>query len=319
MKRPGMPSEKRSGIIPINKPSGISSSRTVLKVKKALSLFKAGHSGTLDPMATGVLIVLSGSATKIVPYIEHWEKTYEACATLGIISDTDDMEGKLEKQTDIPQISEDQLVEVLRGFEGVSDQLPPVYSAKKIDGKPMYKHARSGKIPERKTSKVNIKKIEFIEYNYPDVRFKVVCSSGTYIRSICRDLGERLKTGACMRDLVRTSNGPYGIDKAVELEDALEAPGGAEKLVKKINPDLFAVSSFNVKFTAAEIAQSGGNIFKRDLESSSELERIRKKERYSLVGGDGEVAGIFESVVDRDGFMNSNADDIVFKPCRIFN
>ena len=207
-----------NGFLLVNKGPGITSSRVVQIVKKKFQLKKVGHLGTLDPMATGLLIIAINRATKFASLLLQSEKSYRAEVTLGIQTDTDDAEGEaiFSKKVDITEL---EIKETLLTFLGASYQLPPDYSALKHKGKPMYKYARDGIKVEKAERKIFIKNIQNILIEIPKVSFDISCSKGTYIRSIARDLGARLGCGAHLSGLIRTSQEKFMLSDACSLDD----------------------------------------------------------------------------------------------------
>ena len=207
-----------NGFLLVNKGPGITSSRVVQIVKKKFQLKKVGHLGTLDPMATGLLIIAINRATKFASLLLQSEKSYRAEVTLGIQTDTDDAEGEAisSKKVDITEL---EIKETLLTFLGASYQLPPDYSALKHKGKPMYKYARNGIKVEKAERKIFIKNIQNILIEIPKVSFDISCSKGTYIRSIARDLGARLGCGAHLSGLIRTSQEKFMLSDACSLDD----------------------------------------------------------------------------------------------------
>ena len=207
-----------NGFLLVNKDPGITSSRVVQIVKKKFQLKKVGHLGTLDPMATGLLIIAINRATKFASLLLQSEKSYRAEVTLGIQTDTDDAEGEAisSKEVDIPAL---EIKETLLTFLGASYQLPPDYSALKHKGKPMYKYARNGIKVEKAERKIFIKNIQNILIEIPKVSFNITCSKGTYIRSIARDMGARLGCGAHLSGLIRTSQEKFMLSDACSLDD----------------------------------------------------------------------------------------------------
>ena len=207
-----------NGFLLVNKDPGITSSRVVQIVKKKFQLKKVGHLGTLDPMATGLLIIAINRATKFASLLLQSEKSYRAEVTLGIQTDTDDAEGEVISSKEV-DISELEIKETLLTFLGVSYQLPPDYSALKHKGKPMYKYARDGIKVEKTERKIFIKNIQNILIEIPKVSFDISCSKGTYIRSIARDLGAKLGCGAHLSGLIRTSQEKFMLSDACSLDD----------------------------------------------------------------------------------------------------
>ena len=185
------------GIIVIHKEKGFTSHDVVAKLRGILHMKKIGHTGTLDPDATGVLPVALGKGTKLVDLLTDKEKTYEAVLHLGITTDTQDMSGAVLKERGV-SVTEEEVKEVLRSFVGEQMQFPPMYSALKVDGKKLYELAREGKTVERKARPVCFYEIEPLEIHLPLVKIRVTCSKGTYIRTLCHDVGEKLGCGGCM-------------------------------------------------------------------------------------------------------------------------
>jgi tRNA pseudouridine55 synthase len=207
-----------NGFLLVNKDPGVTSSRVVQILKKRFNLNKVGHLGTLDPMATGLLIIAINRATKFASLLLQSEKSYRAEVTLGIQTDTDDAEGEVVSLKDV-NINEFEVEEALLTFLGESDQLPPNYSALKHKGKPMYKYARDGIKVEKAARKILIKNIQNIEIDLPKVSFDIQCSKGTYIRSIARDLGLRLGCGAHLSKQIRTSQEKFTLSDACSIDD----------------------------------------------------------------------------------------------------
>jgi tRNA pseudouridine55 synthase len=207
-----------SGFLLVNKDSGITSSRVVQLLKKKFNLKKVGHLGTLDPMATGLLIIAINRATKFASLLLQSEKSYRAEVTLGTQTDTDDAEGAV-IFTKKNYKNKSEVKEALLTFLGESEQLPPNYSALKHKGKPMYKYARDGIKVDKPARKILIKNIDNIEINFPKVSFDIRCSKGTYIRSIARDLGIKLSCGAHLSKLIRTSQEKFMLSDACSIDD----------------------------------------------------------------------------------------------------
>lgn len=206
------------GIINIYKPEGISSFDVVRSIRKLSGIKKVGHTGTLDPMAKGVLPICLGKSTKIVDYIMKDFKIYKAVLKLGEVSDTYDREGKIIQSSKV-DVDENEVINVINSFIGEIDQVPPMYSALKVNGKRLYELARQGIEIERQSRKINIYDIIIEKINIPYVTFEVKCSKGTYIRSLCYDIGEKLNCGALMWDLERVATGKFTKENAIRLED----------------------------------------------------------------------------------------------------
>jgi tRNA pseudouridine55 synthase len=210
------------GILPVMKPAGWTSHDVVAKVRRIIKEKRIGHTGTLDPQVTGVLPLCIGRATRLVEYIQELPKEYEATLTVGFSTDTEDASGIIVERAEHVELTAQQVEQVLRTFIGEIEQVPPMFSAVKVDGKRLYELAREGKKVERKPRKVSIYQMEIIEMDlarlYPEIRFRVRCSKGTYIRTLCADIGQALGYPAVMTSLIRTSTGNIGLEQCVTLE-----------------------------------------------------------------------------------------------------
>lgn len=211
-----------NGVINVFKNKGMSSFDVVKKVRKVAEEKKVGHTGTLDPEACGVLPVCLGKGTKIIDYIMKAEKSYTVKFKLGIKTTTYDLEGEVIEEKDWSHIKEDEVLEVINTFKGDIMQVPPMYSALKKDGVRLYDLARQGIEVEREARKITIYDIKDIEVSLPYISMNVTCSKGTYIRSLCFDIGEKLKTGATMVDLKRTQTSVFKEEDSVNIEDLNE-------------------------------------------------------------------------------------------------
>lgn len=207
-----------NGVILINKPKGITSRDVVNEVCKILKTKKVGHTGTLDPIASGVLVVCVGKATKLVDIITSANKEYVATVKLGLLTDTLDLDGEVLKKEKVT-IRKEELINVLNSFLGKYEQEVPIYSAVKVNGKKLYEYAREGKKVNLPKRMVEIKKIELINLTEEEYKFKVLVSKGTYIRSLIYDINRKLNVIGVMSDLVRTKQGIFNIDDAYTLED----------------------------------------------------------------------------------------------------
>jgi tRNA pseudouridine55 synthase len=208
------------GILNINKPKGITSFDVVARLRKILNIKKIGHTGTLDPLAQGVLPICVGDATRIIEYLPSG-KSYRATAQLGFESNTYDAEGEITKQTKV-DVTKEQVIQALSAFFGEIEQTPPVFSAIKVGGKKLYEYARKNQeveVPKRKVTISKIELVDFIEGENPFVVFDVDCSGGTYIRSIIHDLGQNLGCGAIMTDLVRTKANGFWLENSQNLDE----------------------------------------------------------------------------------------------------
>ena len=207
------------GIIIINKEKGYTSQDIVSKVKKILNIKKAGHTGTLDPMAEGVLPILLGNYTKMSKYLIEHDKSYVATIKLGQKRDTGDLEGNVIEEKNIDTFSNKDVEKVLNSFIGITMQKPPIYSAIKINGKKLYEYAREGKNVDIPLRKIEIYDIGLISFDYDEIVFKVKCSKGTYIRTLCEDISLKLNTIGYMKKLVRTEVDKFNIENAITLSE----------------------------------------------------------------------------------------------------
>ena len=210
------------GIVIVDKPEGWTSQDVVSKLRGVFQTRRIGHGGTLDPMATGVLPVFVGRATRGVEFFEHAEKTYEAVLRLGLHTDTEDITGTVLAEKEV-NISESQFLSVLEQFRGQIQQIPPMYSAIKINGQKLCDLARKGREVERQPRTITIHELTCLEFGGNTARLRVHCSKGTYIRTLCKDIGEALGCGGCMAALRRVTAGEYTIENAVPLQTLIES------------------------------------------------------------------------------------------------
>ena len=210
-----------NGIVIVDKPAGWTSQDVTARLRRVFQTRRIGHGGTLDPMATGVLPVFVGRATRGVEFFEHADKTYEAVLRLGCTTDTEDITGTILEQKEV-NISEDEFLRTLEQFRGKIQQIPPMYSALKINGQKLCDLARKGREVERQPREIEIFRLECLEFSGETARLLVRCSKGTYIRTLCKDIGQALGCGGCMEALRRVQAGEYTIEEAVPLETLLE-------------------------------------------------------------------------------------------------
>lgn len=209
------------GIVIVDKPRGWTSQDVTARLRRVFGTRRIGHGGTLDPMATGVLPVFVGRATRAVEFFEHAEKTYETVLRLGITTDTEDMTGTVLTEEKV-SFTEEQLQETLAAFRGEILQVPPMYSALKVNGQKLCDLARKGKTVERQPRPVTIYELTLVERGENTLRLRVRCSKGTYIRTLCKDIGEKLGCGGCMESLRRVAAGEYTTREAVPLQTLLD-------------------------------------------------------------------------------------------------
>ena len=209
------------GIVIVDKPQDWTSQDVTARLRRVFNTRRIGHGGTLDPMATGVLPVFVGRATRGVEFFEHAEKTYETLLRLGLTTDTEDITGTV--LTEMPvSVTDEQVEAALAVFRGQIMQIPPMYSALKVNGQKLCDLARKGKTVERQPRPITIHELTLLEWTENTLRLRVRCSKGTYIRTLCKDIGEQLGCGGCMESLRRVSAGEYTIDEAVPLQELLD-------------------------------------------------------------------------------------------------
>ena len=249
-----------SGVLNIYKEKGYTSNDVVACLRRIVGQKKIGHTGTLDPDAEGVLPVCLGRATKLCDMLTDRNKTYEAVLLLGKTTDTQDISGTVLKECDTSGISDGEAAEHIYRFVGEYDQIPPMYSALKVNGKKLYELAREGKTVERKSRRVHVFQIRILEMKLPRIRMEVECSKGTYIRTLCHDIGESLGAGGCMESLKRTRSGRFVLEDSVKLAQVEEwkNQGRLMELVipaDEMFPDQEAVT---LKESCARTAYNGG-------------------------------------------------------------
>lgn len=225
--------QETSGILIVDKPPDMTSARVVSRIKKISGITKIGHTGTLDPMATGVMICTVNRATRLSRFFLESPKKYTAVLRLGIETDTQDATGKVLSERPVDRISVPAVQAAFRRFRGEIDQTPPAYSALKHKGVPLYKYARKGNCVTKPPRKVTIFDIRIIDMDFPDIRFEVACAAGTYVRTLCADIGNMLGCGGHMAALRRTACGGFGIHEALPLEE-IESHSSLETLKDRL-------------------------------------------------------------------------------------
>ncbi len=255
------------GILIIKKEAGWTSHDVVAKVRRIMGMSKVGHAGTLDPAATGVLPVLLGRATRIAEYLLEWDKAYRAVLRLGETTDTQDATGTVLSQTDAGGITEETLRQVITRFRGPQRQVPPMYSAVKVGGRPLYKAARAGETVERAERAIVIYDLNILAIDGRDVTLDVVCSKGTYIRTLCADIGHALGVGGHLYALERLRVGPLSIDQALTLEQvsAQAAIGTIEARLITLNQALDRLPAVRVTDEQARCVLHGGAVAPADI------------------------------------------------------
>ncbi|MBO4883056.1 MAG: tRNA pseudouridine(55) synthase TruB [Lachnospiraceae bacterium] len=287
-----------NGILNISKEAGYTSFDVVAVVRGIYHQKKVGHTGTLDPMATGVLPVALGKGTKVCGMITDWDKEYIAELLLGRVTDTLDVTGTTEggDPAKVMELTADRIKKAVMGYLGDIDQIPPMYSALKSNGQRLYDIARSGRTIERQPRRVSIKRIEILSIELPVVKFKVLCSKGTYIRSLCDDIGRDLGCGGCMKSLVRSCVGPFDLGFAHTLDELrkLADEGRRNELLSLISPVDTVFGDYpEIKVTeeADRLLLNGNKLTKEDMVSFAGAD---EKQMFRVYHPDGEFAAVYE-------------------------
>lgn len=291
-----------NGILNINKPEGWTSQDVVAKLRGRLHIRRVGHTGTLDPMATGVLPVCFGKATRIIEYYDDDFKTYEAEMKLGMVTDTLDITGTV-LETKPVDVSEEDVIQTIDSFRGWITQIPPKYSALKVNGKPLYKYAREGVEVEIKSRKIYVEDIQPVEVNLRENRilFRVTCSKGTYIRTICDDIGKKLGCGGTMTALQRTQSGCFRVEDARTLPEILEMTDGElercvipmdETLVHLGRIELKSMESVPFYYNGREIDTGYVNVLASPAVPEALQEGSRLGDKYRVYDPEGKFLGI---------------------------
>ena len=250
------------GVLVVNKEAGWTSHDVVAKVRGLLGGVKVGHAGTLDPAATGVLPMLVGRATRVAEYLLDWDKEYRAVLRLGETTDTQDATGKVLAQADPSVVSDEVLREVVARFRGPQRQVPPMYSAVKIGGRPLYKAARAGETVERADRPIIVHELDILTVDGRDVTLRVVCSKGTYIRTLCADIGQALGVGGHLAALERRRVGPFSIEQALTVDQVADrlAIGTLPGHLVPLNQALDCLPAMTVTDEQARLVLHGGAV-----------------------------------------------------------
>jgi len=293
------------GIINIYKEAGFTSFDVVAKLRGILKQKKVGHTGTLDPDATGVLPVCVGRATKVCEYLTQKEKEYETVLHLGITTDTQDIWGNVTGQKDAA-VTEEKLREIIGGFVGEIRQVPPMYSALKVNGQKLCDLARKGVEVERKPRNIRIFSIDVLEVKLPLVKMRVHCSKGTYIRTLCHDIGEAAGCGGCMEKLLRTRSGAFSLESALYLREVEAIVKGEDLQGRKIEDILMPVEEILTDYEKVSAKKGAdkllynGNPIHLDLLERKEFAQGTSVRMYNAQG---RFIGIFTYDADRKMFF----------------
>ena len=287
---------ERSGVINIYKEAGYTSHDVVAKLRGILKQKKIGHTGTLDPQAQGVLPVCLGKGTKLCDLLADHDKEYEAVLRLGITTDTQDMEGNVLQESSV-QVSEEEVRTCILSFQGEQMQVPPMYSALKVNGKKLYELAREGKVVERKARPVTFHKIEVLWMELPKVKIRVQCSKGTYIRTLCNDIGEKLGCGGCMEELLRTRVERFALEDAVKLDEVQKAmeEGTVDSLIFPVDRIFDQYPTAKTTTQGDLLVHNGNRLFSELLQEEPEAE----SDYVRVYDSEDTFIGLFEKKTDQ--------------------
>lgn len=304
-----------NGILNISKPKGISSYKAVWEVKNILGIKRAGHAGTLDPSASGVLLVCLGHATKIVTFLTELKKHYYAEMILGISTDSQDSEGKIIQRKEVKaDIDEKRIKRIFQKYEGTISQIPPMFSAAHYKGERLYRLARKGIEVKRNPKKVNIYQLDLINFTQkknPVVKFEVVCSKGTYIRTLCNNIGNELGYGAYLSNLVRKKIGSFNIEDSLSLEELKNDKTLGKKYLISIDSALKDLDKVTVMKDEVKTVLNGGII------SNKQIIKIQK----GIGIRNGKYAKISdpqENLLSIGIQIKKSSKEIFFKPIKVF-
>lgn len=280
------------GVMNVHKEKGYTSHDVVAKLRRITGQKKIGHTGTLDPDATGVLPVCLGKGTKLCGLLTDEDKTYETVLLLGKVTDTQDISGRVLSEKSVDFLTAEDAETAVFSFLGEYGQMPPMYSALKVNGKKLYELARNGQTVERKIRRVNIADIKILEINLPRVRMAVTCSKGTYIRTLCHDIGEKLGCGGCMEELTRTRVGRFAIEDSRTLEEIEHyiSEGKTEKLIVPVDEMFDGAVRGSVTDAWKSAARNGGSLPK-DAVTCQKV--VLDKERVRLYDREGRFIALY--------------------------
>ena len=306
-----------NSVVNLFKPIGPTSFDMVWSVRKALGVKKAGHIGTLDPMAEGVLPICLNRSTRIIQFLSPLQKTYRATLELGSSTDTQDATGQKISFGDSSLVTDSKVKQALQAFVGQQDQIPPMYSAKKKNGIPLYKLARNGINIPREPVKITVYSIDFIKKEGAQVFFEVRCSAGTYIRTLSHDIGEKLGCCAHMVSLTRTQVGLFDLERTLTLEE-LKAANEDGSLCEKLFPleeALNFLPAIRVKEEYLESISHGVALSKCSLDGLPD--QLKMGHYFRVLGNNDKILAVVEAVVNQDSYTSLAPEDIVFKAKRV--
>lgn len=257
-----------TGVLLVDKPSGMTSHDVVDRVRKASGIRRVGHTGTLDPNATGLLVLCLGKATRLSEHLTGLDKTYEGTMRFGQVTDSYDSDGEVVEEHPVPDLTIAQIQEICNRFVGEIDQLPPMVSAVKVGGQRLYKMARKGEVVERTPRRVTVYEFTVLSYEAPEAQIRVQCTSGTYVRALCHDVGQILGCGAILSALRRTQVGKHDVSEAATLEELTSPEVVKERLLPM--GQALDFPEVIIKPASSAIVLSGGSLSQRDLDKTCE-------------------------------------------------
>jgi tRNA pseudouridine55 synthase len=304
-----------NGILNIFKPKGISSHQVVKEIRNILNIPKVGHTGTLDPSASGVLLICLGQATKIAEFLVGMKKQYQGAMILGVSTDSQDSEGKIIGKKEVgTDINEKRIRDIFQKYEGTISQIPPMFSAAHYKGKRLYHLARKGIEVKRSPKKVKIYQFNLINFDQkvnPIVKFEVICSKGTYVRTLCNDIGDELGCGAHLSNLVRKKVGNFSIEDSINLEELRKDKNLGKRYLISIDSALEELNKITVKSEATKTVLNGGVISSEQIVEIPEGLKTRKDKFVKIFGAKGNLLSIATLIKD-------DRKNIIFKPVKVF-
>lgn len=259
-----------NGILLVDKPSGMTSHDVVDRVRRAAGIRRVGHTGTLDPSATGLLIMCIGTATRLSEFLTVLDKVYEGVMELGRVTDSHDLDGVVLEEQPVPDLTREDIQAVFDGFTGPIMQIPPMVSAVKVNGERLYKRARKGEVVDRPARPITVHEFEAIEYTPPRASFRVRCTRGTYARTLCHDAGAKIGCGAALASLCRTAVGHHRLEEAVQLDD-LQTPEDVKKCLRPLAGAL-DLPSVVLSASGRQVVSHGGAIIENDFQGACPID-----------------------------------------------
>jgi tRNA pseudouridine55 synthase len=305
-----------NGILNIFKPKGISSFQAVKEVKNILNIPKAGHAGTLDPSASGILLVCIGQATKIVEFLVDLKKYYQGEMILGISTDSQDSEGNIIQRKKVKNdIDEERIKRIFLKYKNINSQIPPMFSATYYKGERLYRLARKGIEVKRSPKKIKIYKLNLLNFNqkmnYPIIKFEVVCSKGTYIRTLCNDIGNELGCGAYLSNLVRKKIGYFNLEDSINLDALKKEKTLEKKYLISIDSALKGLNNITVRNEAIKTVLNGGSISNEQITTNTKISKIGRSKFIKIYDLENNLLSIGIPI-------KKNGKDLIFKPIKVF-